>query len=245
MYPFIHLPQGYSVPIYYLVLSLDTCIALAWLRLRAQKSGLDLKLVWDAALIAMISAFVGARLFHVFYENPEIYLQNPWAVLYFWNGGFVFYGGALLVALSGWLFLRTRAREPLAYFDLFTPIASLGYMIGRWGCFLAGCCYGRYCDLPWAVEGRHPTQLYASFWEFGVLLILLGLEKKKQPTGRVFFLWIVLHGVGRILMEAFRDDFRGMEPGLSISTWISIVLIGAGAFGLWRSHRRNKTSAAL
>lgn len=186
----------------------------------------------------MISAFVGARLFHVLYENPEIYLQNPWAIFYFWNGGFVFYGGALLVALTGWIFFRKRTKEPLAYFDLFTPVASLGYVIGRWACYLAGCCYGRYCSLPWAVKGRHPTQLYASFWELGVLLILLGLEKKNQPKGRIFFLWILLHAIGRILMESFRDDFRGAEPGLSISAWISLALIVAGACGLWRGQRK-------
>lgn len=241
MYPFVHLAGGYEIPIYYLVLSLDTCLLLFWLRRRTESRGLDLRIAWDAALVTMISAFVGARLLHVIYENPEIYLQNPWAVFYFWNGGFVFYGGALAVVTAGWFFLRRRTAQPLAYFDLFTPIGSLAYAIGRWGCFLAGCCYGLQCDLPWAVAGRHPTQLYASFWEFGVLLILLGLEKKNQKPGKIFFLWLILHAMGRILMESFRDDFRGAVPLVSISTWISLGLIATGAYGLIRLARSSDT----
>jgi phosphatidylglycerol:prolipoprotein diacylglycerol transferase len=241
VYPFVHLPGGYEIPIYYLVLSLDVCLLLVWLRRRTLSLGLDLKIAWDTALVAMIAAFVGARLFHVVYENPEIYRENPWAIFYFWNGGFVFYGGALMTALCGWLFLYRQQAQVSAYFDLFTPVCSLGYAIGRWACFLAGCCYGKTCHLPWAVEGRHPTQLYASFWEFGVLLILLGLEKKNHKPGKIFFLWLILHAAGRILMETYRDDFRGAAPLFSISTWISLVLIAAGAIGLTRLAKSSGT----
>jgi phosphatidylglycerol:prolipoprotein diacylglycerol transferase len=190
-----------------------------------------MKIALDAALIVMVAALVGARLFHVLYENPEIYRANPWAVFYLWNGGFVFYGGALLAAVCGFAFVHWKVpREQLNYLDLFAPVASLAYALGRWGCFFAGCCYGRYCDLPWAVNGRHPTQLYASFWEIGTVLILLGFEKKSPARGRVFFLWLILHAIGRILMESFRDDFRGPNFLFSVSTWISLGVLAFGVF---------------
>lgn len=194
----------------------------------------------DVALALMIGSFVGARLFHVVYENPEIYLQNPIAIFYFWNGGFVFYGGAILGLLSGWAVLKFRkVSSTLTYFDLFTPIASLSYALGRLGCLMAGCCYGKHCSLPWAIDGRHPTQVYASLWELGVLSILLGSEKTLKKPGQLFFLWLPLHAFGRLLMESLRDDFRGYELGLSVSSWISLILI-AGAALYWIRELRTK-----
>lgn len=189
----------------------------------------------------MVSALVGARLFHVFYENYDFYREDWWRVFYIWNGGFVFYGGAIFSTLAGLTFLHwQRPGEEKKYLDLFAPVCSLSYALGRTGCLMAGCCFGRVCELPWAIQGRHPAQLYASFWELGVLLILLGVEKTSKaqraaflrPPGSVFFLWMVLHGVGRLIMEHFRDDFRGPEWGLSISSWISLCLIFVGAYFL-------------
>lgn len=240
MYPFIHLSQDFQIPTYYLVLSLVVCLCLVWLFRRTREYGLDRKVALDTAFVLMTAALVGSRLFHVFYENPEIYRANPWAVFYLWNGGFVFYGGALLAGICGYLFVHWRAPRDLPrYFDLFAPVASLSYALGRWGCFFAGCCYGRACDLPWAVEGRHPTQLYASFWELGTLSLLLAYEKKaNRPAGRVFALWLSLHAIGRILMESFRDDFRGPTWGLSISTWISLAILGFGLFLFYRLRAR-------
>src|SRR5690606_6314306 len=110
------------------------------------------------------------------------------------------------------------------------PVLAFAYAAGRSACFLAGCCYGRYCDLPWAIDGRHPTQLYAAAWEMGVVFILLGLRPSPffQNPGRIFYLWMILHGIGRFIMEAFRDDFRGPSLGLSISGWISLGLVITG-----------------
>lgn len=189
----------------------------------------------------MIAALVGARLFHVFYESYSFYREDWWRIFYLWNGGFVSYGGAFLSTIAGILFLRHyRPGEERQYLDLFAPVCSLAYALGRTGCLLAGCCYGKYCNLPWAIQGRHPTQLYASVWEIGILLILLGLEKtvkEDRPNlfkaaGSIFFLWMILHGLGRMLMESFRDDFRGPIWGLSIASWISLCLILLGAYFL-------------
>lgn len=239
MYPIIYLSENFEIPVFYLVLSLVVCICLVWLNARVRKQRLDPKIALDTAIIVIISSFVGARLFHVLYENPEIYSANPWAIFYIWNGGFVFYGGALLAVICGLFLIRRRApHEALRYLDLFAPVGSLAYALGRWGCFFAGCCHGKFCDLPWAVAGRHPTQLYASFWELGTLSLLLAFEgSPRKKSGQVFFLWISLHAVGRLMMEFFRDDFRGPNIGLSVSSWISLALLAIGIIG-WLQVRR-------
>ncbi|MNJ99912.1 Prolipoprotein diacylglyceryl transferase [compost metagenome] len=244
MHPVLNLGETIAVPTYYLVITVTVCICLLWLNQRIKKSDLSRAIALDLSLVLMVSGFIGARLLHVIYENPEYYLEDFWRILYFWDGGFVFYGGALLAGLCSWLFLRWKDREQLlSYFDLFAPLLAFAYGLGRVGCLFAGCCYGRTCELPWAVAGRHPTQIYASLWELGVLFILLGLSSAKpaqrrpaffQKPGAIFFLWMILHGAGRLMMESFRDDFRGPAFGISISSWISLGIMILGLFLLLR-----------
>lgn len=244
LYPIIEITPTFGIPTYYLFVSLGFCLSLLWVVRRAEQSHLSREITLDVSLIVMISGFVGARLFHVFYENPEYYFENWIRLVEFWNGGFVFYGGALLAGLFAVMYLHFKTKGLFeGYLDLFAPVASFSYIWGRAACFLTGCCYGKYCELPWAISGRHPTQLYAAFWELGTLLILLGCEKipaqSRRPTflansGSVFYLWMILHACGRLLMEAFRDDFRGPILGLSISSWISMALILLGLYFIIR-----------
>jgi phosphatidylglycerol:prolipoprotein diacylglycerol transferase len=195
---------------------------------KAKWENRDLKITLDLDLILMIFGFVGARLMHVFFENPEHYVQNWWQVFAIWQGGFVFYGGALLAAGASFLYLLYKKQPILDWLDFFAPIIALGYGLGRISCWIAGCCYGKYCDLPWAIEGRHPTQIYATVWELVVFAILVFFRKKLRTAGVLFSIWLCLHSIGRMLMESFRDDFRGdLIFGMSISSFISLVLFSA------------------
>jgi phosphatidylglycerol:prolipoprotein diacylglycerol transferase len=219
---------------YYFVISLGATLSVLWFLRRGAGAGLSGVRAIDLALVVLLGGFIGARLLHVFYEEPDFYRQHPLRVLEFWYGGFVYLGGLFGAALSAALFCEWR-REPFwVWADLAAPPAALAYAIGRVGCFFNGCCYGRHCDLPWAVwmdgDHRHPTQLYATFGEGLTLLILLTLEPRlRKKPGALFGLWLVLHGAGRIVMEHFRDDPRGpLLYGFSISTWISAALMGAG-----------------
>ena len=196
----------------------------------------------------MIASLLGARLFHVFYENFEYYQTEPIKILFLWEGGFVYYGGALLAAFAAAIFLYLKSpRNMEAYFDLFAPVMSLSYILGRGACLLTGCCFGQVCDLPWAINGRHPTQAYAMIFELGALILILGLEKvplrDRRPRqlaqpGAIFYAWLVFHSLGRLIMEHYRDDFRGPAWGLSISSWISVILIALATYLLLRKNPR-------
>lgn len=253
MFPIIHLTSTVGIPTYYLVISLVVILCLFWLTRRTEKFHLSRNVTLDLSLILMICGFIGGRLMHVFYENFFYYQENWLRIFYFWDGGFVFYGGALLAATTGILFLEWKTnKETEKYLDMFAPVVALAYGLGRIGCLLAGCCYGRSCELPWAIAGRHPAQAYAFLWELGVVCILLGIQSI-QPThrkpavlkhaGSVFYVWMILHGIGRLLMESFRDDFRGPSLGLSISSWISLGLIALGLFLLLNRKPASRSPA--
>lgn len=241
---------------YYLLISLDCIILLFWIIKRSKKLNMPTNEALDLALVLMLSSLIGARLVHVIYEEPQLYREDFWRIFKIWYGGFVFYGGLLNAILLGILWIKYKKLDLGAWLDFFAPLGSFAYAFGRLSCVVAGCCYGKEAkDLPWAMVNhalndsvlRHPTQWYAVLWESIVLGLLILLEKRKiLKKGQLFFIWIILHSLGRIIMESFRDDPRGnLVFDLSISTWISILLIMVSlGFLFWSRNetRRNKTA---
>lgn len=255
MYPYILLGNGFYIPTYLLVISLTYSLLLFWVFYRAQTLGKSTGVALDYALMIMIGGFFGGRLLHVFYEDWEYYRMFPAEIVKIWQGGFVYYGGMIGALIAAAIYSKWKRENFWAWADFYAPALALGYAMGRVGCFLNGCCFGELCDLPWAIEfnqpglpsgARHPTQLYATFWELLVTLVLVVWLPKKFPrlftrNGQIFGLWMFNHGVGRLIMEASRDDFRGPQiVGLSISQMISIVAIVVGLLLFTRRIRTPK-----
>lgn len=253
MFPEIRISDTISLPTYIPYLSLLYCFLVYFVFRRANKLNRSVKIAMDLGLIMMIAGFVGGRLVHAFYEMPEYYLEDLSRLFKFWEGGFVFYGGFITAFICCLIYVKKTKISFFEWADFYAPVVALGYGLGRIGCFLSGCCYGAACELPWGVRFswdyhqvlRHPTQLYAVIWELAVFALLLQLPKVFrlfQRQGLVFATWLFLHGCGRLVMESFRDDFRGdLIVGLSISTWVSFVLILVGVF-IFVSKSGNKNT---
>jgi phosphatidylglycerol---prolipoprotein diacylglyceryl transferase len=231
-----------NIPVYFLFISLLYCGLLIYAHRRAQKHSKSGAVSSQISLLIMISGFIGARFFHVLFEAPFYYLNNPEETFYFWQGGFVFYGGFVFSLVTVLIYLRKQRLDFFEWADFYAPVFALGYGLGRMACFISGCCYGSYCTLPWAIDQRHPVQLYAVLWELVLWFILIQIENKKDKlkTGHLFLTWLIGHSIGRIVMEFFRDDFRGPHwGGQSIATWISIVIL-LTSLGLWRRFNLEK-----
>lgn len=245
------LPQikflGLQLPTFFLVISLSLTLLLFWLseRLDSEKGkAFDRKTAFDLSLVIMISGFLGGRLFHVFYEHWDFYANHPLEIFKFWNGGFVYFGGFIAALICSFIFLKQQKQDLYIWADFMTPLLSASYALGRIGCFFEGCCYGLYCELPWSVAGRHPTQIYMSLGEFFILGFLLLIEKKvKFPfNGYLFTKWIMLHSIFRFIFEFYRDDDRGQSVlGLSISQLICLVLFLGSSVFLLRKLQRVET----
>lgn len=255
MYPNLNW-LGLKVPTYFLILSLVASFCLVFVFIRAKQRALSQRLSLDVSFIILLSGFIGARLTHVVWELPWFYSAHPILILAFWNGGFVFLGGAIWAFAFSYWYLQYKKQNPWLWADFFAPIVAIGYALGRLACLAAGCCFGKYCDLPWGIRlqgkdgfleafARHPTQIYHSLIELGIFCLILFIEKKyalKPPsphsavkrntkglflkTGNLFLIYLILHSLGRLAVEPFREDYRGAEPlGLSFSSWLSIGFI--------------------
>lgn len=107
--------------------------------------------------------------------------------------------------------------------DLFAVALMAGEAIGRWGCFLGGCCGGRECALPWAIAGHHPTQLYLSAACALIFVILLLAETYRRPAENgLWYLQGVLYCPTRFVIEFFRDGAT-RQGWLSTAQWVCLL----------------------
>src|SRR5437588_3793120 len=217
---------------YGVLLAAAYLLGLQFALVRARKRGLDANRVMDLGIYIIISALVGAKLL-LLVTDFQTFRSNPAELFNLLREGGVFYGG-LIVAVSVALFYIRKVGLPLwTTCDVFAPGIALGHVIGRFGCFFAGCCYGKPTNVPWAITFTdpfaatnvgtplniplHPTQLYEAGTEALILIVLLLTERQGRPfAGRTVWFYMLLYALSRFIIENYRDDPRGTVPLFSV-----------------------------
>jgi len=115
---------------------------------RAAAGGVDGDRLGGFYLTAFLCGLAGARLLHFTMAEPTTFFRNPLIFFRFWEGGFAFYGGVILAVLGSIVYARYARIHWFKLADLTSPTIMLGLAIGRIGCFSAGCCHGRTCEIP-------------------------------------------------------------------------------------------------
>ncbi len=221
---------------------------------RARQRGLDAARIMDLGIYIIVSALVGAKLLLVIVDFDH-FVQNPGDLISLVRSGGVFYGGLLLAVAVGLWYVRKHTLPTWQVGDVIAPGIAFGHVVGRVGCFLAGCCYGRPTDLPWGVTftnplaaenvgtplgvALHPTQLYEAGAELIILVLLLAFEGKGRVfPGRTFWGYMLVYGASRFVIEMFRGDPRGMVfANVSTSQFISLLIVPLSLVMLYRLSR--------
>lgn len=200
--------------------------------------------VFDIAFAILVWGFLGARIFYVI-QNLSYYAAEPLKIFAVWEGGLIFYGGALGALLGFWLVVRKLRMSFWRVLDFIVPYGALAHAFGRIGCFLNGCCYGKVCELPWAVrfpgffQAVHPAQIYEAAYDLVLFAFLLARRKRSRFEGETGLLYFLLYGIGRYLIEFVREP-GWMWLGLTSNQWLSagIILVAFILFGF----RKRKAS---
>ncbi|MBW1910351.1 MAG: prolipoprotein diacylglyceryl transferase [Deltaproteobacteria bacterium] len=207
--------------------------------------GISPQQIMDMGFIIILSAIVGSRLLYVLL-NITYYSHEPVEIFKMWRGGLVFSGGIIGVIMAMFRYSERRNLSLWKIGDLWAPAAAVGQAIGRIGCFMAGCCYGKPTDLKWGVVftypnslapiniSLHPTQIYSSILGFIIFFILLIIRSKKKFEGQVFLWFLILHSTARLAIERFRGDDRGMllNSNMSITQFVTIFILIASVVAL-------------
>ena len=223
-----------------------------------RSEGIAPQQIIDMGFVMILSALIGSRLLYIL-MNASYYRHEPLGIFKIWQGGLVFSGGIIGVIL---VMVWYGKRYDLSLWkagDLWAPAAAVGQGIGRIGCFMAGCCYGRPTDLEWGVVFTHPhslaplnvplhpTQIYSSMGGLIIFFVLLLIHSKKRFDGQVFLWFLILHSGARLVLEHFRGDDRGifLTSNLSITQFVTTLILIASVVTLITLKSKARKQAHL
>ncbi len=215
----------------------------------SRKFDLEPDNIIDLFIVAAPVAIIGARLYYVIFSWGD-FKNNPIDIFNIRIGGLAIYGGIIGAIISAAIFARVKKIEVFKLFDFGAPYLVLGQAIGRWGNFVNREAFGTNTTLPWGMtsssiqselarlkmEGMsvnpdlpvHPTFLYESLWDLAVFFILIWYRKRKKINGEVFFLYMVLYGIGRFFIEGIRLDslYIGNLRVSQMLAFLFVILFG-------------------
>jgi len=237
MYPVIFAIGPLTIYSYGLLLAIGFLTAI-WLAMRnvRGKAGFDEDKIVDLALVMLVAGIIGARLTYVLLNINE-YINSPLEIIKIHHGGLVFYGGLIAALVSAWIWVRHWKLSFLKIADIMLPYVALGQAIGRIGCLLNGCCYGRTTDLdisiclPGHVNSLHPAQVYSSLFLLVIFVTLRIIADRSEKPGLVTVSYFIFYAAGRFVVEFFRGDVPEVFLGLTFSQLVSVVVFFTAVVG--------------
>ncbi len=236
-----------TIHVYGILMGLAVATAYLITVTRYEKFGGERQTAERAAFWAVVIGFMGARLAYV--STHAARFEGDWlGVFRLWEGGLALFGGITFGTLAViWVMRRSSGDFP-TFLDAIAVGLPAAQAIGRWGNYFNQELFGTPTSLPWGLEidavhrpddyleaaTFHPTFLYESMWNIGIVLFLLWIERRVgMRRGRLFTIYMVLYGVIRFLTELIRTDTTFRFWGLSRNAWVALGVGIAGAILFW------------
>ena len=220
--------------------ALGIAAVVLWAVYQGRKHGIHEDAIYGTAVWAVLGGLIGARLVHVV-DNWDYYIQDPILILRIYEGGIGLLGGILGATIAG-SFYAWRHRYPVGRMvDLLTPGLLLGMFIGRLGDIVNGEHLGETLVRPWAFlythpgspangEGpMHPVIVYEMALDVVIGVVAYFLIGKLRPNGSVFYLYLLMYGLGRFVIQFMREDavwFLGLQQAHLLSLLLVAIALG-------------------
>ncbi len=222
---------------------------LADLRRKDKKIRLHLSHIDEILLWTIIGSIITARLGYIILHPSGF--SNLLDVIKIWDGGMLIYPGILGGLIFAFAYTKAKNIDFFEVTDLFAPYIALGFAIGRIGCFLNWDAYGKASEFPFAVwvNGipHHPAQIYLVMGNLAIFFVLTAMKKRAgafiKKRGNLFSLFLLLYALLNFIVDFFRIyPKQEFLVGLSLSHWISILLIFVSISALILANRKRRYS---
>lgn len=258
---------GFAIAYYGIIIGIGILAGVIVAVMEAKRTGQSVDLYYDFAVYAVVFSIIGARIYYVVFEW-ENYKENWLQIFNLRAGGLAIYGGVIAAVITLLVFAKIRKVSALQMMDTAVLGLVTGQIIGRWGNFVNREAFGGYTDSLFAMQIKksevyarnisediadhvlnidgveyiqvHPTFLYESMWNVGVLLLLLLFRKKKKFQGEVFCWYLIGYGAGRFWIEGLRTDQLRIGNTAVSQVLSAVLVITVGIFVIWKHQNLKK-----
>ncbi|MBI3929404.1 MAG: prolipoprotein diacylglyceryl transferase [Armatimonadetes bacterium] len=262
MHPILIDVFGFPIYSYGAMLLLSFALSIALAVHLCKRYGNPSGPVIELSLWAILMGILGSRLGYVL-QNLPYYMDHPVSIINLREGGMTIITGVILAAVALVWYFRKRDVPVMNVLDVLSGPTLVGMGVGRLGCLLHGCCYGRLCEASWGITypvgslgagvpggPRYPVPLMEMGLDFLLLALVLWYLPRSRFAGQTFWLTFGGYAIIRFAVEFFREG--GLLGPFSLAQWTSVlfllvsVLGFAGIFGkqpIDRNMRLEDTSS--
>jgi len=259
---------GFEIAFYGITIGIGVLAGILMAEHEAKRTGQNPDTYYELASIAVVLSVIGARIYYVIFAWDH-YKDNIWSIFNIREGGLAIYGGVLTAIATVFVFAKVKKLSYGQLMDTAGLGLILGQIIGRWGNFFNREAFGEYTNNLFAmrlpldavrksdvtelmrehmeiIDGIeyiqvHPTYLYESLWNLGVLMFLLYWRKHKKFQGEIFFMYLLGYGIGRFWIEGLRtDQLILFGTGLAVSQVLALVMVVVSSVVIILFRKKNK-----
>ena len=257
---------GFSIAYYGIVIVTGMMIAIWIAQREAKRTGQNPEQYLDLAMIGIAAGILGARIYDVIFAW-DYYKDDLLSIFNIRQGGLAIYGGIIGACIAVVIYSRKKKQNFSLLMDTASMSIVFGQIMGRWGNFFNREAFGDYTNNLFAMQlpvsavraneitqkmwdhvvtvngveyiQVHPTFLYESLWNVGVLLFLFWFRKRKKFNGEVFLMYLIGYGLGRIWIEGLRTDQLLLPVvGLPVSQLLSgCLVVGCTILVVWKRKK--------
>lgn len=257
---------GFSIAYYGIVIVTGMMIAIWIAQREAKRTGQNPEQYLDLAMIGIAAGILGARIYYVIFAW-DYYKDDLLSIFNIRQGGLAIYGGIIGACIVVVIYSRKKKQNFSLLMDTASMSIVFGQIMGRWGNFFNREAFGDYTNNLFAMQlpvsavraneitqkmwdhvvtvngveyiQVHPTFLYESLWNVGVLLFLFWFRKRKKFNGEVFLMYLIGYGLGRIWIEGLRTDQLLLPVvGLPVSQLLSgCLVVGCTILVVWKRKK--------
>ena len=257
---------GFSIAYYGIVIVTGMMIAIWIAQREAKRTGQNPEQYLDLAMIGIAAGILGARIYYVIFAW-DYYKDDLLSIFNIRQGGLAIYGGIICACIAVVIYSRKKKQNFGLLMDTASMSIVIGQIMGRWGNFFNREAFGDYTNNLFAMQlpvsavraneitqkmwdhvvtvngveyiQVHPTFLYESLWNVGVLLFLFWFRKRKKFNGEVFLMYLIGYGLGRIWIEGLRTDQLLLPVvGLPVSQLLSgCLVVGCTILVVWKRKK--------
>jgi phosphatidylglycerol:prolipoprotein diacylglycerol transferase len=226
---------SFEVRWYGILIALAIVTMAAWAWHFGRKAGVSPDLLLGSVTVAIPAGLIVSKLLYVIdTSNVRGFIER---------GGLTVFGGIIGGILGAWIYFRLRKVPFGTLADVAAPGVALAQVVGRIGCTINGCCYGKPTSLPWAViythpgseaplnVAIHPTQEYEMLLNLALFAVIYWiLRGRLKPAGSLMVAYLALYSLGTFGIRFFRGDTQPFLGSLQEAQVVSLIIAAGAAF---------------